>query len=402
MVVSAAISRRSLRNDDLLSISEAADALDVSVTTLRRWSEAERIQSERTAGGHRRFHLAEVRRVLSDRQGSVPSRIRPLEPPSKPMVGFARLLDEQGDRLATAAAKRLYGGGRPGWFSSAAARDHLRDWVSATAQGVRSGRYEEAIAAWQRLTRQADLEQASVLECHSFLEFFGIAAGRELKELAESEIGDCRRLIASLRQLLLDHASVVAPSEDSEADGGQPREARVSSEAAAAAWPGAALDSTLAEIASLGDIESATIFLAERGGSELRLAATVNVAESGGDPNGDGDRLTGLAVGADDPVRQVASEGRARLIVGAGAAVANRGAAGGPMTAAPMFCDGRLIGVLCLSIQGSRRVDEHDLLLLTTVGRGIAIALELPDCAEGRVDLENAMSAFRAAWRRAS
>jgi len=45
----------------LVGIGEAAKALGVSITTLRRWEAAGRLNAEHTAGGHRRYDLAKLR-----------------------------------------------------------------------------------------------------------------------------------------------------------------------------------------------------------------------------------------------------------------------------------------------------------------------------------------------------
>lgn len=45
----------------LVSISEAAKALGVSITTLRRWEAEGRLIAEHTPGGHRRYDLAKLR-----------------------------------------------------------------------------------------------------------------------------------------------------------------------------------------------------------------------------------------------------------------------------------------------------------------------------------------------------
>lgn len=45
----------------LVNISEAAKALGVSITTLRRWDASGRLAAERTAGGHRRYDLAKLK-----------------------------------------------------------------------------------------------------------------------------------------------------------------------------------------------------------------------------------------------------------------------------------------------------------------------------------------------------
>jgi excisionase family DNA binding protein len=47
--------------DRLVGIREAADALGVSITTLRRWEDIGRIVATRTDGGHRRYDLTLLR-----------------------------------------------------------------------------------------------------------------------------------------------------------------------------------------------------------------------------------------------------------------------------------------------------------------------------------------------------
>ena len=48
----------------LVSIGEAASALGVSITTLRRWEASGKLIAERTAGGHRRYDLAKLKPAL--------------------------------------------------------------------------------------------------------------------------------------------------------------------------------------------------------------------------------------------------------------------------------------------------------------------------------------------------
>jgi excisionase family DNA binding protein len=48
----------------LVGIGEAAQALGVSITTLRRWESAGKLAAEHTAGGHRRYDLAKLRPEL--------------------------------------------------------------------------------------------------------------------------------------------------------------------------------------------------------------------------------------------------------------------------------------------------------------------------------------------------
>jgi len=48
----------------IIGIGEAADALGVSITTLRRWEAAGKLVAEHTAGGHRRYDLVTLRPEL--------------------------------------------------------------------------------------------------------------------------------------------------------------------------------------------------------------------------------------------------------------------------------------------------------------------------------------------------
>lgn len=47
----------------ILSIGDAAKELGVSVKTLRRWADANKIRSVRSPSGHRRFYLADIKRI---------------------------------------------------------------------------------------------------------------------------------------------------------------------------------------------------------------------------------------------------------------------------------------------------------------------------------------------------
>ena len=48
----------------IVGISDAAEALGVSITTLRRWEADGKLVAEHTAGGHRRYDLAKLRPEL--------------------------------------------------------------------------------------------------------------------------------------------------------------------------------------------------------------------------------------------------------------------------------------------------------------------------------------------------
>ena len=53
---------------DWLGLSESAQLLGVHPVTLRRWAEAGEIGYMLTAGGHRRFTLAEIKLFAAERQ----------------------------------------------------------------------------------------------------------------------------------------------------------------------------------------------------------------------------------------------------------------------------------------------------------------------------------------------
>ncbi|MBQ7262103.1 MAG: MerR family DNA-binding transcriptional regulator, partial [Synergistaceae bacterium] len=67
--------------DRLVSIGEAAKALGVSISTLRRWDASGRLDAAHTAGGHRRYDLAKLR----------PELFRAEDQASRRTVAYARV-----------------------------------------------------------------------------------------------------------------------------------------------------------------------------------------------------------------------------------------------------------------------------------------------------------------------
>lgn len=49
--------------DVTVSIGEAAKELGVSVDTVRRWADADKLRSVRAPSGHRRFYLTDLKRL---------------------------------------------------------------------------------------------------------------------------------------------------------------------------------------------------------------------------------------------------------------------------------------------------------------------------------------------------
>jgi excisionase family DNA binding protein len=65
-----------------ISIGEAAKELGISVKTLRRWADADKIRSERSPSGHRRFYLSDVKRIT-------PRDLQPLD--ERITINYARV-----------------------------------------------------------------------------------------------------------------------------------------------------------------------------------------------------------------------------------------------------------------------------------------------------------------------
>jgi excisionase family DNA binding protein len=190
--------------DTQVTLQAAANALSISPSRLRRWADEGRIESMRTAGGHRRFPLQAVRRLAAER-GVRPS-VRPIEPPGAAVPALADLLAAQGRQVAAAAAAAIYRDGPKGWFASDTAGPDLRDWLSALAASAASGRYPAALQATDVLMRRAHLNAATLLERHAFLERFAQVAVRALARAGGERdvMTDTRRLFTSLQQSLLE------------------------------------------------------------------------------------------------------------------------------------------------------------------------------------------------------
>ena len=189
-----------------VTLSDAAAALDVSPSTLRRWADTGRIAAVRTAGGHRRFAASEVRRLRSAGMLHEPPPVSAVTPPTQPLPVVARLLTAAGQELSEHAAKGIYGG-RTGWWALETAQAQIEVWIQAVSGALLSGDYNVALAATRRLVQQAELAGTSQLERHAFLERFCDLAVRRLSREPGARHVDAsglRRLFACLRQLLLD------------------------------------------------------------------------------------------------------------------------------------------------------------------------------------------------------
>jgi diguanylate cyclase (GGDEF)-like protein/excisionase family DNA binding protein len=193
-----------------VTLGEAAEACGVSTSTVRRWADTGRIAVVRTSGGHRRFPVAELRRL----NGELASRptVRTVALPADALPELGKLLASAGGELGVAVAHSLYEGNTQGWFGSVPGREQLGHWCAAVAAATRGTDYDAALDATRRLVTQADLAGASLLERHTFFERYGDAVVRTLQERdgKRTELIGARRLFARLRQVTLEAADARA------------------------------------------------------------------------------------------------------------------------------------------------------------------------------------------------
>ena len=189
-----------------VTLGEAAVACGVSASTVRRWADTGRIAVVRTSGGHRRFPVAELRR-LNGEHATRPT-VRPVAMPADALPALADLLASAAGELGAAVTRGLYDSSTKGWFDLVPGRRQLGHWSTALSAAARSTDYETALDATRRLVTQADLAGASLLERHTFFERYGEAVVRALQErgAARAELVGARRVFARLRQVTLDAA----------------------------------------------------------------------------------------------------------------------------------------------------------------------------------------------------
>ena len=182
----------------------------MSASTVRRWADTGRIAVVRTSGGHRRFPVAELRR-LNGEAAAQPS-IRAVALPADALPALSELLSSTSGELAAAVTRGLYDGPAHGWFGSVPGREQLGHWSTALAAATLGTDYDAALDATRRLVTQADLAGASLLERHTFLERYGEAVVRTLQERGgkRAELVGARRVFARLRQVTLEAADAGA------------------------------------------------------------------------------------------------------------------------------------------------------------------------------------------------
>jgi excisionase family DNA binding protein len=191
---------------DLVTLGEAAEALGLSASTLRRWADRGEIGSVRTAGGHRRFPVAEVQRMMVEVRRETRAKLRDIALPTDPQTLVADVLAARWREITRASIRSLYEPSAGGFFSSVAAEEHVERWACDLEAACRTAHYEGLGEASRRLGRQARLAMASTAERTLFVERFGELTIRILRERSadHAALVAARRIFVAVRNAMLD------------------------------------------------------------------------------------------------------------------------------------------------------------------------------------------------------
>jgi diguanylate cyclase (GGDEF)-like protein/PAS domain S-box-containing protein/excisionase family DNA binding protein len=182
-----------------LSLGQAAQALGISTTTARRWADEGRLGTTRTAGGHRRFALSEVRRLLAERGHPV---VRPADPPQRTLPSLAELATRHGIAICDLAWRGLYGDLSSGFFTQPEGQAAAARWLTAMSSAAVTANYEMLDEATATFMGAAERAGSTVLERHLAIERFGEMTVRTLgrRSCPHEELTGIRRLFVCLAQ----------------------------------------------------------------------------------------------------------------------------------------------------------------------------------------------------------
>jgi len=196
-----------------MALSEAADMLGVSASTLRRWADIGRLRVVRTAGGHRRFAAADVQRLHRQTMGRRPPLLRPARPPEASMPELALLVEEEGRDLLQRAAERIYEPGREGWFAGGRSAGDLETWLRALhAAAADVLEWDAAFAATRELAAAARSGGAIEVEAHVLLDRIDDLVQLRLRKRGASHaaVAQARHLMRALHRAILDSGDAEA------------------------------------------------------------------------------------------------------------------------------------------------------------------------------------------------
>jgi PAS domain S-box-containing protein/excisionase family DNA binding protein len=193
-----------------VTLYEAAQLLNVSGSTLRRWADSGRLACVRTSGGHRRFRLADIQRLRTKRHPV--SEVRVQAYPTRPFRFVAVTLQRYAGELANRTARCLYVG-PPGWFERAESSGPVQALIGSLARAFATGDFHEARRALRSLMHQAQLGGATLAERHGFIQVLDAVLRRQLRELGcprLEQAGAAQTAAAMTCQLIADHDRQVA------------------------------------------------------------------------------------------------------------------------------------------------------------------------------------------------
>ncbi|WP_270027373.1 EAL domain-containing protein [Solirubrobacter phytolaccae] len=192
-------------DEPTVALGEATDVLGVSASTIRRWADTGRIAVVRTPGGHRRFPVAELRRLSTGPELRPRTQLRAIDAPTASLPHVAALLRMQPERLQSVAGG-LYETGRHGWFAREPGVAELSEWAARVAAACESADWDSAETATQRLGARAEVGGATLLERFLVIERFGalVAEVLQRREAGPREIAGARRLFARLARGLIE------------------------------------------------------------------------------------------------------------------------------------------------------------------------------------------------------
>jgi diguanylate cyclase (GGDEF)-like protein/PAS domain S-box-containing protein/excisionase family DNA binding protein len=193
--------------DATMALSDAAEALGVSASTLRRWADSGRLRVVRTSGGHRRFAAQDVRRLSRETAGREGPVLRPARLPEGPIPELAALVAEEGPDLLQRAGSLLYEPGGEGWFAAEPGARHLETWLGALRAAAAGGvAWDSVIDATRELATRAGYGGAAQVEGHLLLERMDDLVQFRLRErrAPHDALVQARRLLRALHRAVVD------------------------------------------------------------------------------------------------------------------------------------------------------------------------------------------------------
>jgi PAS domain S-box-containing protein/excisionase family DNA binding protein len=188
-----------------VTLYEAAQLLNISGSTLRRWADSGRLACARTSGGHRRFRLADLHRLRTERHPV--SEVRMQAYPTHPFPFVAATLHRYAGELASRTARCLYVG-PPGWFERPESSGLVRALIVSLARAFATGDFRETQVAVRSLMQQARLGGATLAERHGFIQVLDAVLRRHLRELGAPRLEQAaaaQAAAAMTHELIADH-----------------------------------------------------------------------------------------------------------------------------------------------------------------------------------------------------